>query len=493
MTSTNSTDDDACASDDRLCIARTHQLDVIIVPVILLFGSLVTLMTICLMKYCPGQRSTTRTAVPYPHNTAHNRQAEGHRHRHTEGHRDHQRDHHRDNHRDHHREHHRDHHRDNYRDHHRDHHRDHQIDHHRDNHRHKDHHRHRDNHRQRHPLHGIDAPPGINPMEYEEIQMSVHENFSTTPQTSSPRLHEGFSRITALPLTFAMKPHDMSTIYRARMDNKNVILRVLKDSANNQDKHYFLGFASFLSGLGPHPFIPAVLGVVSVQHPIMLVLEELQHRDLLGFLWSCRQNNFSNFTEKRLFIMAGQVASALEYLHSQGCIHGNLGARSVLIGADLSAKLWGLSPAYHRKTRTPLPRGVEELDMRKWQAPEVLARQAVSQSSDVWSFGILLYEMITLGDPPFHDVTVTELLQHLQRGKHLKRPANCSNSLYAIIRLCCQFSTQQRPSVLSLLQKFQAGERSANGRKVITTSQPIDTERYLREAGFGASFSFAEV
>lgn len=60
------------------------------------------------------------------------------------------------------------------------------------------------------------------------------------------------------------------------------------DSATQSEKQEFLGFASFLSGLGPHPFIPALLGVVSVQPPLMMVTEELQHRDLLGFLWRCR-------------------------------------------------------------------------------------------------------------------------------------------------------------------------------------------------------------
>ena len=61
------------------------------------------------------------------------------------------------------------------------------------------------------------------------------------------------------------------------------------ETATNSEKHHFLGFASFVSGLGPHPFLPALLGVVSVQSPLMMVTEELQHRDLLGFLWRCRQ------------------------------------------------------------------------------------------------------------------------------------------------------------------------------------------------------------
>lgn len=61
------------------------------------------------------------------------------------------------------------------------------------------------------------------------------------------------------------------------------------ETASSSEKQRFLDFASFLSRLGPHPSIPAVLGVVSVQPPLALVVEELKHRDLLGFLWECRQ------------------------------------------------------------------------------------------------------------------------------------------------------------------------------------------------------------
>lgn len=72
-----------------------------------------------------------------------------------------------------------------------------------------------------------------------------------------------------------------------------------------------------------------------------------------------------------------------EYLHTQGCIHGNIGARSVLVGQDRTAKLWGLGSAYRRRTQTSSLGAVEDMELRKWQAPEVLGRRSISQSSDV--------------------------------------------------------------------------------------------------------------
>ncbi|KAM4539518.1 tyrosine-protein kinase STYK1 [Odontesthes bonariensis] len=425
--SSNSTADNLCEPDDNLCITREYQLEVIIVPTLLLLGTLVTLLPLFILRFC-YRRERTRVTVPQRYHSSTHRHAKTH------------------------------------------------------------------NHRQ-----GTDAPPGINPLEHEELPMTVQQargnikpTLAAVPQMSTEMHHGAFGEVTALPMSFTIKPNDTVSLYRARLDNRNAILRMLKDTANSREKQHFLGFASFMSQLGPHPFIPVLLGVVSVQSPLIVVVEELKHRDLLGFLWKCRQDNSSSdMTEKRIFTMAGQVGSALEYLHSQRCIHGNVGARSVLVGEDLTAKLWGLGSAYRRRTQASSPGAVDDMEQRKWQAPEVLAGRPVSQISDVWSFGILLYEMATLGDPPFAHIMATELLQYFQRGKYLKRPATCSNSLYSIIRSCCHWSPQQRITIPELLRKLKAGENSANGRTVLRVPEPLNFEKYLREAGYGEAYNYA--
>ncbi|KAK7899280.1 hypothetical protein WMY93_020133 [Mugilogobius chulae] len=391
----------------------------------------------------------------------------------------------------------------------------HHDNHHRDNrqtnqHRNSNHHRqHQDRHnsphrsnRHRSHLQGIDAPPGINPLEHEEVPMTVQNSPRTNakpnaaPRTATERQHRAFSQVTALPKTFLLKPNESVSLYLARMDNKDVVLRAIKDPVTEEEKQQFVGFASFLSRLGPHPFIPALLGVVTVQPPIMMVVEELQHRDLLHFLWKCRQDNAEpgcDMTEKRIYTMSRQVASALDYLHSQQCVHGNIGARSVLVGRDLTVKLWGLGSAYRRSQNAAAGTmsSIESMELKKWQAPEVLARNGVTKNSDVWSFGILLYEMVTLGDAPFPELLATELLQYLQRGKFMKKPANCSNTLYTLIKSCCQWSPQQRVSVPELIRKLESGERSANGSTVLRIPEPLDVGRYLREAGYGEAYNYA--
>uniref|UniRef100_A0A672GFT9 Tyrosine-protein kinase STYK1-like n=1 Tax=Salarias fasciatus TaxID=181472 RepID=A0A672GFT9_SALFA len=366
-------------------------------------------------------------------------------------------------------------------------------------------------------LHGIDAPPGINVLEHESIALDAPSSYTLPTSVSSrgrppspppdplksgftpivqprelprQRLPSSFNLVSPLPSSFSLRTDSAVSLCRARMENRNVILRVLNDSADASERHSFLGFASFLSQLGPHPFLPELLGVVSLRAPLVTVVEELENRDLLSFLWRCRQENVDppcEMTERRIFTMAKQVASALEYLHSKDLLHGNIRARNVLVSKEHTAKLWGLHGVYTRKNQGATQK--EDPSMKKWQAPELLARRPASHSSDVWSFGILLYEMATLGEAPFAEVPVNELLQFHQRGKSLKKPSNSSNSLYAIIKGCCHWKEQDRPSLPEVSRKLTAAEKSASD-KVLKAAGPVNIEQYLQEAGYGENNSY---
>ncbi|KAI5105725.1 tyrosine-protein kinase STYK1 [Silurus meridionalis] len=365
-------------------------------------------------------------------------------------------------------------------------------------------------------VHGVDAPQGLNALEGESIALDISPTYSTfgasvraggimrgidnpgfgdaallnPRETPRQRLPENFKLVTSLPSSYALKSDGTVSLYRARMENRNVVLHVLNDSASENECESFLGFASFLSQLGPHPFLPELIGVVTLRAPLIMVMEECENQDLLSYLWRCRQAGPDSgvMTEKQIFTMATQVASALDFLHSKGLIHGNIKARSVLITRMLTAKLWGLGDVYTRRTY-----GVNyksDPGMKKWQAPEILANREASQKSDLWSFGLLLYEMVTLGEVPYAEVPVHELLQFLQRGKSLKKPHGCSNSLHTIIKSCCHWKEQDRLSLAELRNKLQSGEKSANDKTVLRSSQPISVGHYLQEAGYGEANSY---
>ncbi|XP_029359904.1 tyrosine-protein kinase STYK1b [Echeneis naucrates] len=441
--------DSQCKQGDTICEIRVYEQEVIIVPIFLLASFLVTLVFILLLHFCPEKVDRIR---PQPSKSTSRRE-----------------------------------------------------------------------------LRGIDAPPGINVLEHENIALDIPNSYSTfnPPKTyssnnpflpvSTPalpsdppsqpfkpsftpivqprelprqRLPESFNLVTPLPLAFSLRTDSSVSLYRARMENRNVVLRVLNDSADATERQSFLGFASFLAQLGPHPFLPELLGVVSLRAPLVTVVEELENRDLLSFLWRCRQEHVDppcEMTERRIFTMAKQVASALEFLHSKDLLHGNIRAHNVLISKEFTAKLWGLHGVYTRKNQAATQ--TDDPSMKKWQAPEVLARRPVSQTSDIWSFGILLYEMATLGEAPFAEISVNELLQFHQRGKGLKKPSNCSNALFSTIKACCQWKDQDRLSLVDLNRKLLAGEKSASD-KPLKVSGTVNIEQYLHEAGYGEKNSY---
>ncbi|XP_042345302.1 tyrosine-protein kinase STYK1b [Plectropomus leopardus] len=438
-----------CEHGDTICEIRVYEQEVIIVPILLLASFLVTLVFILLLRFCPEKVDRIRPQASKPAT--------------------------------------------------------------------------------RRVLHGIDAPAGINVLEHESIALDMPSSYSTfhppntyysknlsmavdtpslppspPPQPYKPsftpivqprelprkRLPETFNLVSPLPAAFSLRSESCVSLYRARMENRNVVLRVLNDSADATERHNFLGFASFLAQLGPHPFLPELLGVVSLRAPLVTVVEELENRDLLSFLWRCRQEHVDppcEMTERRIFTMAKQVASALEFLHSKDLLHGNIRARSVLVSRECTAKLWGLHGVYTRKNQGATQK--DDPSMKKWQAPELLAKRPASQSSDIWSFGILLYEMATLGEAPFAEISVNELLQFHQRGKSLKKPSNCSNTLYSVIKSCCQWKDQDRPTLAEMSRKLVSGEKSASD-KVLKASGTVNIEQYLQEAGYGETNSY---
>ncbi|KAF7686305.1 hypothetical protein HF521_015667 [Silurus meridionalis] len=342
----------------------------------------------------------------------------------------------------------------------------------------------------------------LNPLEYEAVPMTVQTQKNVAsrqlaePQLATERQHCSFEQIAPLPQSFTIKPDKTVTLYQASLDQKPVVLRVLNESADSRERQVFLSFAHFLSELEPHPCLPRLLGVIKDKTPLIIILEGLENNDLLGFLWRCRKGPTGleapcAITEKLLCSMARQIASALEHLHSKKCTHGNIGARSVLVDRDLSVKLWGFGPAFRRRMKMGTSGDLTELEMRKWQAPEVLAYRPVSESSDVWSFGVLLYEMVTLGEPPFPKVKASELLQYLQRGKTLKKPINCSNSIYSIIKACCQWRPQDRAPLKDVISMLQVAESHANDTVVLQATESLDIEKYMQESGYGEAYNFA--
>uniref|UniRef100_A0A8C4Y9T8 Tyrosine-protein kinase STYK1 n=1 Tax=Gopherus evgoodei TaxID=1825980 RepID=A0A8C4Y9T8_9SAUR len=276
-------------------------------------------------------------------------------------------------------------------------------------------------------------------------------------------------------------------IYRAELETgnpgktKTVILKALQDTAGPSEMKDFLGRIKFHQFLGHHDNMVELIGCCVVQLPLYMILEDVSHGDLLNFLWTCRRDVMTmdgipyDLTERQVYKVGQQVAAALEFLQQKKLFHGDVAARNVLIQSDFTAKLCGLGLAY--KTHTYGTSCVTQIVPLKWQAPERLLMKPPSIKSDMYG--------LFWGAPPFPEVPPSDILQHLQRLKIMKRPSTCQPAMYGIMKSCWRWSATDRPPPAELIKHLQTAAKSSNDQVVLQVPELVVPELYADVAGVG--------
>eukprot|EP00081_Caenorhabditis_elegans_P027931 NP_741858.1 protein KINase [Caenorhabditis elegans] len=230
-----------------------------------------------------------------------------------------------------------------------------------------------------------------------------------------------------------------------------VAVKMLPSFADDAARSDFMQEINFMKSLAYHPHLVSMLGFVADRKSPYLLVEFCEHGDLLHMIRNRRQEIINGPTEnpdglkiKDLLMFSWQISNGLEYLNNIGCIHRDIAARNVLVDSANTCKIgdFGLcrltdSLLYTaRGGRLPL----------KWMAPESLATYEYSYKSDVWSYGVLLWELFSLGEVPYGEVQTTELLQTHRSGKRLLKPEWCPEEIYDVMRLCWQELPDDRPA-----------------------------------------------
>ncbi|XP_062977026.1 protein-tyrosine kinase 6 isoform X2 [Elgaria multicarinata webbii] len=153
--------------------------------------------------------------------------------------------------------------------------------------------------------------------------------------------------------------------------------------------------------------------------------------------------------------MASQVADGMCYLESQNFIHRDLAARNILVGENNICKVGDFGMA--RLIKDDVYLSYSHNIPYKWTAPEALSHGRYSIKSDVWSFGILLYEIVTRGQNPYPGMTNGEVFKHVQTGFKMHCPYKCPPMMYSIMCKCWKINPNERPDfkhLTGLLQSF---------------------------------------
>ncbi|KAI1301952.1 Tyrosine-protein kinase JAK2 [Halotydeus destructor] len=192
---------------------------------------------------------------------------------------------------------------------------------------------------------------------------------------------------------------------------------------------------------------------------MMLVMEYFELGSLLTYLKIHKSKGFSEQEPICLIKFAADIAAGMEYLETKSIVHRDLAARNILVASPTHVKIsdFGLaqfidpkSNYYRMQTRRGLP--------LRWYAPESLKTFCFSHQSDVWSFGVTLWEMMSYGVDPTYPGDVKDqhlLVEALEQGVRLQCPDLCPSEVYLIMRACWNKEESQRPSFASLRNKFE--------------------------------------
>ncbi|XP_007127513.1 fibroblast growth factor receptor 1 isoform X4 [Physeter macrocephalus] len=264
-----------------------------------------------------------------------------------------------------------------------------------------------------------------------------------------------------------------------------VAVKMLKSDATEKDLSDLISEMEMMKMIGKHKNIINLLGACTQDGPLYVIVEYASKGNLREYLQARRPPGLEYcynpsrhpeelLSSKDLVSCAYQVARGMEYLASKKCIHRDLAARNVLVTEDNVMKIadFGLARDihhidYYKKTtngRLPV----------KWMAPEALFDRIYTHQSDVWSFGVLLWEIFTLGGSPYPGVPVEELFKLLKEGHRMDKPSNCTNELYMMMRDCWHAVPSQRPTFKQLVEDLDRIVALTSNQEYLDLSMPLD-------------------
>ncbi|XP_024613862.1 ephrin type-A receptor 1 isoform X2 [Neophocaena asiaeorientalis asiaeorientalis] len=253
---------------------------------------------------------------------------------------------------------------------------------------------------------------------------------------------------------------------------KTVAIKTLKDTSPDGQWWIFLREATIM-GQFNHPHVLHLEGVVTKRKPIMIITEFMQNGALDAFL----REREDQLVPGQLVAMLQGIASGMNYLSDHSYVHRDLAARNILVSQNLCCKVsdFGLTRLLDNFDGTYETQG-GKIPIR-WTAPEAIAHRIFTTASDVWSFGIVMWEVLSFGDKPYGEMSNQEVMKSIEDGYRLPPPVDCPARLYELMKNCWAHDCARRPPFHQLKAQLEHLHANPHSLRTIANFDPRVTLR----------------
>ncbi|KAJ0011764.1 hypothetical protein NQD34_012739 [Periophthalmus magnuspinnatus] len=307
----------------------------------------------------------------------------------------------------------------------------------------------------------------IDPFTYEDPNDAVHE-FAKEIDISCVKIEE------------VIGAGEFGEVCRGRLKQAGrremvVAIKTLKAGYTERQRRDFLAEASIM-GQFDHPNVIRLEGVLTRSCPVLIITEFMENGALDSFL----RLNDGRFTMTQLVGMLRGIAAGMKYLSDMNYVHRDLAARNILVNSNLVCKVsdFGLSrflddtsadPTYTSSLGGKIP--------IRWTAPEAIAFRKFTSASDVWSYGIVMWEVVSYGERPYWDMSNQDVMTAVEQDYRLPPPMDCPMVLHQLMLECWMKERNLRPKFSRIVNTLDKLLRNAASLKVVTSTYSGDLLR----------------